>query len=74
MKKQHIKFRAVKVIPKTTKVEFFTKEGESVFFKATTVVEDPEELRTKDLIRWLGKNGFKELAKALKKATSFSRE
>jgi hypothetical protein len=68
MKKQQIKWRAVKVISKPIKVEFFDKKnGKTIFLKGVKGVEvcDPEQLQTLDLIRWLRKNKFKSLAKAL---------
>lgn len=67
MKNQIIKFRAIKVKTRPVKIEFFTKDGEKLWFKGLEAyeVEDPEELKSKDLVRWLRKNKFKSLAKAL---------
>lgn len=68
MKEQKIKWRAVKVISKPVKIEFFNKKnGKTTFLKGIKGVEvcDPEQLQTRDLIKWLRKNKFKSLAKAL---------
>ena len=70
--KQQIKWRAVKVIAKPIKIDFFTKDGKKIWFKGYegVEVEDPEQLQGKDLVRWLKKNNFNNLAKALKKVLS----
>jgi len=74
-KKQQIKWRAVKVISKPIKIEFFDNQnGKKIWLKGIKGVEvcDPEQLQTLDLIRWLRKNKFKSLANALKIAVSKS--
>ncbi len=73
-KEKVIRYRVVKVISKPILVEFYTKGGEKLFFKGVKGVEvvDPEKLETKDLIKWLNKNGLKSLAKALRRAVKMS--
>jgi len=41
MKYQPVKFRAVKVVRKPTKVKFYTKDGNPVYFKAVVGIEKP---------------------------------
>lgn len=67
-----IQYRAVKVMSRPTTVEFFTKDGKKLRFKALESYEvaDPDEMKTPDLIRWLRKNGFKSLAMALRRVSS----
>ncbi len=76
MKKVKVSYKAVKVISKPVKVEFFTREGGKVRFRGSGAMEvfDPSQLKTPDLIRWLRKNDFKYLAKALKEVSKLAEE
>ena len=40
-RRQKVSFKATKLVPKPTKVEFYTKKGDKVSFKSTTKVPKP---------------------------------
>mgnify|MGYP001566907593 CR=1 FL=1 len=65
--KQKINYKMTKVISKPTKVEFYDKSGKPVYFKARQTMK-VEDLEAKELVKWLKRNGFKSLAKALSTA------
>ena len=68
MKKQPINFVAIKVKSKPVRVKFYTRqEGKLIWLNGFEGIEvvNPEELKAKDLVRWLRKNKFKSLANAL---------
>lgn len=65
MKKSRIIRRRVVSKPKV--IEFYTKEGgKPVWFKASQTVL-MEELETKELISWLKRHKYRNLARALEK-------